>query len=1169
MWIVSLVWMVFAQVPTVPLTGTVVGPGGEPVIGAELVLVGLPSYDPPVVARGKSGEGGRFSLDRPTTLAGDHHPQRAPILWVVKPGLRAEAIRFPEALPQPNEPIRIALEPSGKTQIRVEGPDGGPLSGVKVLPERLKTEYTNIPDEVAMLAAGTTGPDGLAVVDAVAPDELIYVDVHSREFGIQGRPIVPTPGKPPVITLRPASTCKGRLSSVEPRYARGWRVKAWTRVGGDPNEEPQTAGYVETMTDDEGRFSLAPIAVGGLQLELKPPGDLPVLADIPQSLRVREGREESVDVPLKKAVTVTGRFLEQGTGKPVPGISAMLIYIGENRHGSQTVTTDEQGRFTFQSLPGTVRVGHFRFPPTHVLAPSQGWEDFTVPEPPNVVELATREALRAALPLRGRVVDEVDHAVAGASIQASWMLAGARGSSDGSTNTKTDEKGEFVLAGLGPGSTVSITARLRGRQSKDAVKFPADEAGPVTIAIVPMPVFAATGRVLGTEGTPLAAVPIKVLVRAPQGSFPGYPRPVKFADGREIKTAADGSFTTPNELERKPSDIRIEVAAAGYFPARTPWAPAPEGDLLTLPELRLKRTRGIRIVSGQVVDGEGKAVTGASVLQAGDGSRWTSARTEAAGQFRLPGVTAGAAMVFAEAPGFRFGGAIAGAGAEPVEIRLARVNEPPVAAEKPLASPLSRAEERALARELVEPVLAMARSSSPGGPSAIWALARVEPARVLEMIENRVIANPSAIFTQAVLGLYEDNPTAAIATIDDDRDPGSRAAAWLALEAFRPVVERTRRENLLERALADARQAASADVKIGLLGQIADRWLELGSIERARPILLEGQAILTDWPKNNWPFSAEGFADVLAAVDLPAATAIFERRGWTNVSPPDAATIVRHNGQAAIRLAGINPAEAERLIAPASPGFYDRGWIVLKVAREMAKVDLPRARRLLETIDDQTIGGNMSNRALVSFGLGEIAGKLARTNPIEAKALLDEAFAGLRKIAVDGDSTRGSQSGANLMANLLPIVERVEPDRLAERIWLIAASRGPAVLEPTAEDLVGTFSLAMRVARYDRAVADVIAAAELERLPDLLGDLVPQYGYTIPIIVKSLTAYDARTIAPLLRALPEVARKQPLNHDVCTPTSIDFQIRLNAAQVLGYPHEARPSGTGRFESEEL
>ena len=167
-------------------------------------------------------------------------------------------------------------------------------------------------------------------------------------------------------------------------------MRAWTRVEGDPAAEPQTAGYVETTTDDEGRFALAPIAVGGLELKLKPPGDLPVLADLPRSLVVREGREDSVDIPLRTTVTVTGLFLERGTGKPVPGISAMLIYLGGNRNGSQTAATDERGRYTFQSLPGLVRVGHFSFPPTHVQAPVQGWEDFTVPKPPKVIELATR-----------------------------------------------------------------------------------------------------------------------------------------------------------------------------------------------------------------------------------------------------------------------------------------------------------------------------------------------------------------------------------------------------------------------------------------------------------------------------------------------------------------------------------------------------------------------------------------------------------------------------------------------------------------------------------------------------------------------------------------------------------------------------------------------------------
>ncbi len=1170
MFIAPLAWVVLAQVPTMPLTGTVVGPGGEPVVGAELILVGLPSDDPPIVARGKSGEGGRFSLDRPAALAGDHHPQRAPILWTVRPGFRASATRFPESLPRPDEPVRIVLEPPGKAEVRVEGPDGRPLGGVKVLPERLKAHHTNMPDVVAVLASATTGPDGLAIIDAVSPDELAYVDVHSREFGIQGRPIVPNPGKPAVIAMRPTSTWRGRLSAEDPKHARGWHVRAWTRVGGEPDAAPETTGYVETTTDAEGRFALAPIAVGGLQIVLKPPGDLPLIVDIPPSLAVREGGEGSADIPLRKAVIVTGLILERGTGKPVPGIQVTMSDIGTTRNRNEQVKTDENGRYMLKSLPGQVRVSFLWPPPSHVLAPAQHWLDFTVPEDSKPIELATREALPAAPTLLGQVVDEAGQAVPGALIQASWMLTGGGGSSGGSIYTKADDKGGFALQGLGPDSTVSITGRLRDRRSKDPLQVRAGEAGPVTVAIAPTPLLAVAGRLLGPGGTPLGGIPVRVQFRVPRDNMQGFPEQARFEDNPEIKTAPDGSFRTPKELERKPSEFRIEVAAAGFLPARTEWVPAPEGDVLTLPDLALKRSRGVRVVSGRVVDRDGKAVPGASVSQAGDGPRWTSAQADADGRFRLPGVAGGAALVFAEAPGFRFGGTIHGDGdgAGPVDIRLARAGEPPIATLKTLPSPLPRAEERALAREILEPLLPMARSGSLGivGPAVIPALARLDPARVLEMIENRAIADPSSTSIQVALGQFEDDPASAIATIGDDLDPGSRAAGWLALEAYRPARDRARREDFLERALADARRAVSAEVKLRLLGQVADRWLELGSIERARPILLEGRGIVAAWTKNNWFFGVEEFADALAVIDLPAATAIFERRGWTNVSPTDASTLDRHKGQAAVRLAGIDPAEAERLIPPPSAQFYERPGVVLKAARKMAKADLARARRLLGTIDDRSSPGLAGNSALVPFGLGAIADALAETDPIQARGLLDEAFAGLRKVAVDGRPGQGQDSVANLMAELLPIVERLDPGRLAERTWLVAASRPPSVQEPKAQELVGTFALAMRVARYDRAIADAIAAAGLERLPDLLLESVGDYSNIIPTVFKNLTAYDPRAIAPLLRALPEAARKPPPRRDTWTAASIESQLRLAAAQILGVPVEARPREAGRVGS---
>ncbi len=170
-----------------------------------------------------------------------------------------------------------------------------------------------------------------------------------------------------------------------------------------------------------------------------------------------------------------------------------------------------------------------------------------------------------------------------------------------------------------------------------------------------------------------------------------------------------------------------------------------------------------------------------------------------------------------------------------------------------------------------------------------------------------------------------------------------------------------------------------------------------------------------------------------------------------------------------------------------------------------------------------------------------IAGELAVTNPIQARGLLDEAFAGLRTIAAADSARRGQGSVANLMAQLLPIVEQLDPHRLAERLWLVAACRRPLSYEPTAHELEGQFALAMWVARYDRAVADVIAAAALERLPDALVETGWSSGSIIPSTVKSLTAYDPRVIAPLLRALPDAARQAPLGASTGRPPASNLR----------------------------
>lgn len=1156
--IASLVWVLVGQGAATPLSGTVVGPGGEPVVGAELILTGLPSYAPPIIARGTSGEGGRFTLTRPAGLAGDHHPERAPILWAAKPGFRLSTTRFPEALPAADEPFRIVLEPPGKAKVKVEDPDGRPVAGAVVLPERLRTPYTNIPDEIAEKMSATTGEEGVAVVDAVPQDELAYVDVRTREHGVQGWTIATPTDAPVVVSLRQASTWKGRLTADAPAHVKGWKVRAWTRVGSSRPDVPlQAVGYVETATDDEGRFALDPIAVGALQIELKPPADLPVVADVPQGLSVNPGADGAGEIPLRKPVVITGRILERGTGKPAPDADVNITSLGSTRNQNLRTKTDAEGRYTLRALPGKLRLHVYTTTPTYVSPPGPTWLDFDVADGAGPIEMATREMLRAAPPLLGEVRDEGGRPVAGASVQAEWRTEIAGAATVGRVAATTDDAGGFRLEGLGPDAAVTITATYQGRKTQPPLATRSDVQAPVKLVVTPMPVLSAVGRLTAPAGKALSAIPVRIDFRP--ASIPNVSvASAMFGSSAypgELKTGADGSFETPKEIERKPGEFRISVDSPGFIPAKSDWVPTPDGELLRFPDLALTPLRGRRVVEGRVADRDGKPIAGAAVSPAGGGPNGASSRSDANGRFRLAGVQEGKSLVFAEAEGFRFGGAIVD-GNEPVEVVLARKDGPPVTTLRSLSSPLSRAEERTMGREFLQPLLSKSYPQSAGvdANAAMLALARIDPERMLDRIEQRVV-RPDAVMGYVILGQFEIAPDAAIATIRDDVSPASRAAGWLVLDRYRPAADLARRADFLEKSLADARQVAPAQ-RIRLLGLIADRWLERGSLEKARPILLEGRDAIAGLPADRSFFEFEAFAEVLAVVDLPAATAIFERRGRTNVSQPDAAMIDRHKAGAAVRIARFRPEEAEALMPPASLQFHEQPTAVLAVARRMAHADPDRARRLLEAVIGSSQSDALANPALVSFGLGAMADELAEADPARARSLLDDAFAGLRKAAGERPGAWGQNSPSGLMAELLPVVERVEPDRLAERVWMAVASRSPGMRTPMAIDLLEASTTAALVARYDRKVADVIAEPVLELLASAARDAAP--NQVLPI-ARSLTVYDPRVIPRLLQSLPDSARKIQDRGNGWAVASLEDQLRLSAGQILAVPPEARPA----------
>jgi hypothetical protein len=113
----------------------------------------------------------------------------------------------------------------------------------------------------------------------------------------------------------------------------------------------------------------------------------------------------------------------------------------------------------------------------------------------------------------------------------------------------------------------------------------------------------------------------------------------------------------------------------------------------------------------------------------------------------------------------------------------------------------------------------------------------------------------------------------------------------------------------------------------------------------------------------------------------------------------------------------------------------------------------------------------------------------------------------------------------------------------------------PALLEDAA--------VAVLVAPYDRGLADVVAAPIFERLPGLAveSDSLGEDGVRL---FRAIAAYDPLRIAPLLAALPAVAKVTRKDAGGRTRVSLEARARLEAAEILGLPPSQRPRTALRY-----
>jgi protocatechuate 3,4-dioxygenase beta subunit len=311
-------------------------------------------------------------------------------------------------------------------------------------------------------------------------------------------------------------------------------IRTWVRKAWETN-----------TSDDQGRFALdvGEAVPSQVMIVVRPPGY------VGQSVELRNLSRQNLPKTMQFALdkgTVIGGVVQDGTGRPIPGVS-VESYIQEPQrfdqpHISVSIkeTTDAQGRWRSNCVPAQVERLWF-----NVYHPDFADGGFEMPRALTLDDLRAQRAvmiLHEGLAVTGRVTDAAGHPIAEAD-----LLAGedyfAR------DWTKTDAAGNFRFPHLRTINTsFLLTVQAKGFAPQRR-ELPA-EPGLAPVEFILQPAKFLLGRVIDGAGRPVA------------GAFVVTERWNRYRTVRwQSKTDAQGRFT----WDYPPADaIEVRVNKEGF-----------------------------------------------------------------------------------------------------------------------------------------------------------------------------------------------------------------------------------------------------------------------------------------------------------------------------------------------------------------------------------------------------------------------------------------------------------------------------------------------------------------------------------------------------------------------------------------------------------------------------
>jgi RNA polymerase sigma factor (sigma-70 family) len=433
------------------ITGRVIDARGGPIAGARVWLQG--GFDGPErsTAQATTDAQGHYTLVVPEIWAKTPQHERGHTVWAHAAGHQISTASAYQALAGKAGPVDVTLGPATDTSFVVVGPDGRPVAGAVVEPFNFKTRrmYEIPPHSMLPVVRGITDATGRAQLPALPREGLSTVQVTSEVLGIQRLRITDAATEPAqrTIRLRLVGSLDGRIVSDRPEWGSGVALYVTTEIERVAWGQEATTGGAKVVTQADGSFTIPAVATGKLTFGDRIDQALPVRPRLPETLEVRTGQTTHAEIPLEKAVRVSGVIRVKDTGEPVAG-AAIAVGYGAPRQNDRVVS-DAKGQYGTYVLAGDVTTQVIAMPGPFVQL-GQPWnERHHLPSGATTFDLPAIEVVKG-VEIRGRLVDMADRPIAnrrvvGGTEQRGYAFA------------TSDQNGEFTTNSVPPGIKLSYS----------------------------------------------------------------------------------------------------------------------------------------------------------------------------------------------------------------------------------------------------------------------------------------------------------------------------------------------------------------------------------------------------------------------------------------------------------------------------------------------------------------------------------------------------------------------------------------------------------------------------------------------------------------------------------------------------------------------------------------